>query len=265
MGLTQPADGEGCSIARIESARFRGDARIVTATTRARILTAAVLTAPLCPASTARAGDERPLVGPATTEEIATLISDLGDPKYDVRTFATRRLCAIGNAAREQLQAAADRPNVEAALRAKRVLTLLDSLWFVDTEISLGFSKSKVEWDEPVDLELTVTNRSAYPARIPFELEAARAAARNDARQVADMLDVAEWLSVRGPDGLPVELRVDEISADPDVLAEVQARLNGAPNGVLPPGERITVAVRMFNRGWARFPLLNRGRYTAVF
>ena len=43
-------------------------------------------------ASGADPGDKRPLVGPATGEEVAQLILDLGDRDYDVRTFATRRL-----------------------------------------------------------------------------------------------------------------------------------------------------------------------------
>ncbi len=215
--------------------------------------------------SDAAAGDERQLVGPATSEEVAALVRDLGDRSFEVRTFATRRLCAIGRAAYEPLHTAAEGSDVETALRAKRVLAVLDTLWFSDVELSLAFSESKIGWDEPVNLEISITNQSAFPARVPFDLKAAAgSSARDDARQVADMLDAAEWLSVRGPDGSPVELRVDEISGAPEVLAQVQARLNGGPSGVVLPGERVKVVAHLFNRGWARFPLLDRGRFTAV-
>ena len=208
---------------------------------------------------------ERPLVGPATSEEIAALIRDLGDPSYETRTYATRRLCVLGMAAFDPLRAAADAPDPEVALRAKKVLTVLETLWFSGSELALSFSKPTTAWNESVDLTLTITNRSAYPARIPFEINsAARADPAGDARQVADMLDLAEWLHVRQPDGRELTLRVDDITADPNVAAAVQERLQGGPVGVLRAGERVAITARDFNRGWARFPVLDRGDYTVV-
>ena len=58
---------------------------------------------------------------------------------------------------------------------------------------------------------------------------------------------------------------MDEISDDPAVLRVVQERLSGGPISVLAPGERASVALVAFNRGWARYPLLDEGNYTVMF
>ncbi|MEK7755841.1 MAG: hypothetical protein AAB385_01365, partial [Planctomycetota bacterium] len=121
-----------------------------------------------------------------------------------------------------------------------------------------------IDWLEPVDLNITMTNRLPYPARVPFDVDPGVRGDADDARQVADMLDLAEWLKVRAPDGRELDLRVDDIGGEPAVFAVVQSRLAGGPGGVLAPGEQITVTARAFNRGWARFPLLDRGEYTVM-
>ena len=56
---------------------------------------------------------EGSIVGPATEEEIQTLIGDLGDPSYSMRTFATRRLCSIGSAALGALRKAESGDDVD--------------------------------------------------------------------------------------------------------------------------------------------------------
>ncbi|MGB2987246.1 MAG: hypothetical protein WBE26_15360 [Phycisphaerae bacterium] len=208
---------------------------------------------------------ELPLTGPATDNEIASLIRDLGDSSYEKRTFATRRLCAIGMPAADQLQAAAEGDDVESALRARAVLLLLDRIMFAGVEIQLSFSKTRIAWDESVDLNMTMVNRSKYPARVPFDIDPdTRKATTNDARQVGDMLDLADFLHVRKADASVIELTVDDIAADAAVVAAVQDRLNGGPSGVLEPGERVTLPACAFNRGWARYPLLDSGTYTVV-
>lgn len=178
--------------------------------------------------------------------------------------FATHRLCAIGMEARELLAVAADASDVEAALRARQLLAVFDRLWFSGVDLSLSFSKPMIDWSEPVDLNITMTNRLSYPARVPFDVDPGVRGDADDARQVADMLDMAEWLKVRAPDGRELELRVDDIGGEPAVFAVVQSRLAGGPGGVLAPGEQITITARAFNRGWARFPLLDRGEYTVM-
>ena len=78
------------------------------------------------------------------------------------------------------------------------------------------------------------------------------------------MLDVAELLRVRRADGREVELTVDDIRADDSVGAAVNERLNSGPVGVIEPGQNVMIVARAFNRGWARFPLLDAGAFQAV-
>ncbi|UCC30201.1 MAG: hypothetical protein JSU86_18625 [Phycisphaerales bacterium] len=208
-------------------------------------------------------GGEKSLTAPATDADIAALVSDLSDPSYEKRTYATRRLCAIGMPATEKLRAAAAGDDAETALRAKAVLSLLDNLMFSGVEVRLSFSKSKIAWDQPVDLNLTLTNRAKYPARVPFEIDPAkRTAAGDDAQQVGSMLDVADLVHVRGADGREIDLAVDDISADSQVVAAVQRRLNEGPVSTLDPGQQVKITVAAFNRGWARYLLLDTGVYT---
>jgi hypothetical protein len=210
-------------------------------------------------------GEDRPLAGPATEVEIATLIRDLGDASFGKRTFATRRLCAIGMDAREPLAKAAAGDDFETALRARKILETVDALLFAGVEITLKASKASFAWDESVDLHVRLINRSKYPARVPFELdEKRRAALPADARQVGDMLDVGDLLRVSGPDGRCVELRVDEFLGTADVLAEVESRLDAGPTSVIGPGREAALIVKAFNRGWARYPLLDGGAYSLV-
>jgi hypothetical protein len=204
---------------------------------------------------------------PPTTvgeEEIGTLVQDLGEASYEARTKATLRLIAIGSKARPILEKAATGNDVEQSLRAKRILQILDSLYFLDAEVHLAFSQSSVRWDEPVSLTLTFTNKSDLPSQVPFELDAnKRKSLRGDALQVADMLDVAEWLHLFSPSGAAISLRVDDISKDAEIVQVVEERINGGPLSKLDPAARVSVGIKDFNRGWARFPLLDAGDYTA--
>ncbi|MHC4698106.1 MAG: hypothetical protein ACYTFA_15340 [Planctomycetota bacterium] len=200
-----------------------------------------------------------------TDERISSLIRDLGDPAYEKRTAATRRLCAIGMRASHLLNAAAGGGDVEVALRARQLLATFDRLWFAGVEVSLAFTRSSVAWDEPVDLRLTLTNRSDYAARIPFQtLAPSSGTAGSDAEQVGTMLDIADFLRVRHENGRAIEPRVDDIAADPAVREAVDERLKARPAGVLEPGQRTTVTARAFNRGWARYALLDQGTYNVA-
>lgn len=202
----------------------------------------------------------------AGAEEIGSLIRDLGDPSYNVRTDATRRLCAIGMPAAERLREAAEGDDAERALRARAVLTALERVFFAGTDMTLSFTKGKIAWDEPVDLRLTMHNKSPYPARIPFELDPERRTdSTEDAAQVGAMLDVADWLKVLGPDGGAVDLRVDDIMADKAVSGAVDQRAREIVVSVLAPGESRTLTIPAFNRGWSRYPLLDAGTYSTDF
>jgi hypothetical protein len=150
-------------------------------------------------------------------------------------------------------------------LRARRILEILDSIYFAGCTVHLAFSRSETAWAAPLDLVVSIENQGTHPARVPFELESPEGDKRPaDSRQVAHMLDVAEWLSLVGPNGKMVELRVDEIAADAQVTAVVEARLGTGPVSTVLPGDRMVVTLKDFNRGWARYPLLDAGEYTAV-
>ncbi len=198
-----------------------------------------------------------------TDDEIASLIRDLGDPEYEKRTTATRRLCVIGMRAKSLFRSAAGSTDVEVALRVKQLLEAFDRMWFAGTEVRLAFSKQTLAWDDPVDLRITLTNRSKYPSRIPFQIDSTKSdAADSDARQVGVMLDVADFIRVRSDAGKRMELRVDDITADPAVNQAVDERVEATPISILQAGERVTITAHDFNRGWARYALLDRGVYT---
>lgn len=231
----------------------------------ARILGGVTTGALILLAAVAHADENRSLTGPATEEEITALIRDLSDPSFEIRQYATRRLCAIGMPAAKQLRAQADGKDAETALRARAVLSALDRLMFTGVEIRLSFSNNTIAWDESTDLMITLANDGKYPARVPFAIGPTRPTVEvDDARQVGDMLDVADLLRVRHSDGTNVDLTVDDIGANPQVVAAVQARLNGGPTSVLDPGATVTVTVRAFNRGWARYRVLDADAYTVV-
>ncbi|MHC5108490.1 MAG: hypothetical protein ACYTHJ_01270 [Planctomycetota bacterium] len=197
-------------------------------------------------------------------------VADLADPSFAKRTAATIALCKAGAAARPALLAVASSEDAELAFRARYLLNLLDELYFTGTEIELTLSRSSVEWNESVDLLLVVHNRTDHPARIPFTPEGAKGSgdAGVDAghgHQVGRMLDLADWLSVRHADGRVVELKVDNILDDDDVSLAVQSRLNGGSESMVLPHSSVKFRVPQFNRGWARFPFLDKGEYKVIF
>ncbi|MFQ5592505.1 MAG: hypothetical protein ACE5HE_15215 [Phycisphaerae bacterium] len=198
-----------------------------------------------------------------TDAEIALLIRNLSDPDYEKRTMATRRLLMAGMCAEGPLREAARGDDVEVRLRAEHILATLGRLWFAGAEVSLSFTRSAIAWGDPVDLQLTVRNRSDYPTPIPFRFPPEEPHdAASDAAQVGMMLDIADFVVVRDDRGHVVHLRVDDITASPEVSQVVHDRLATPPSSILPAGEQLTITVRDFNRGWARYPLLDGGTYT---
>ena len=201
----------------------------------------------------------------ASVERIAQLVSDLGDASYARRTEATRLLCAIGSPAAAALERVANGRDTEVALRAKAVLGVIGQLMFGGVEVRLALSKTKIAWDEPVDLTITMTNRSAFPARVPFEIDPlARGKVAGDGRQVGDMLDIAEYLRVRDARDASVALVVDDILGDEAVAKVVEHCIDVGPIAELAPSQSVSITARAFNRGWARYRLLDAGVYTIV-
>ncbi len=205
--------------------------------------------------------------GVAGDEEIAALIAGLGDRAYAKRDEAQRRLIAIGPPAIDALRAARGRESYEIRARAQRVLAILQSLLFAGVEVELKFSKASIVWDEPVDLVVKLTNRSRYDARVPFELSAPSPGDQgdDDLRQLGLMFDVGEYLTVIGPQNREIDSRLDDVTSEVAAAKVIEARLDDGPVSVLRPGQSATVVLRAFNRGWARYPLLEAGTTVVIF
>ncbi len=204
-----------------------------------------------------------PTGAPIEQAGLESLIRELGSPRYETRKQATRRLCMAGHRAAPALLRAAEGDEYEAALRARSVLDLLDSLYFGGCTIRLAADKSHLAWNEPFALTVVISNESRYRAFIP--LEPASSEVGGDARQVGDLLDLADHLWVVAPDGRPVRLRVDDLRDDARVTEAVDWRAEGGPVVELPPGKERVVRIPNFNRGWARYPLLTAGTHTIQF
>lgn len=197
--------------------------------------------------------------------EIAALASQLSDQAYEKRVGATRRLCAIGQPATDVLRRVSHGDDMEAALRARKVIQALERVLFAGVDVRLESDRTTFAWNEPIELRIVLENKSRFPARVPFRTGTEHSEGDSaDARQVASMIDASEWLMVKNAQGRAIELRVDEISDDPAVLRVIQERLTGGPISELAPGERAIVIVGSFNRGWARYPLLDEGTYTVT-
>ncbi len=202
---------------------------------------------------------------PAAESAMRQLIDQLGDASFEVRAEATRRICKMGLVASEYLKQAAATGQAEISLRAKHLLKTLDALMFSGVEVSLAVSASTVRWHEPVDIKMTFTNHSPVPARVPFELGSKSLAKSLEGRQVGDMLDAAEYLHITAPDGSDVNIMLDDISEHPDVTNIVEHRVQGGTVSTLAPGEKAELTLRGFNRGWARYPLYEKGAYRISF
>lgn len=198
-------------------------------------------------------------------DRLAQLAVDLSNVSYAVRTAATLDFYEIGPYARDLLRELAAGTDMEAALRARHILADLERLYFTGVEVTLAFSESNIQWDETVDLTVTLVNRSAHAALLPITLDpSVGEAASEDARQVGLMLDLSDWITVTNGKDQAITLRVDDISADPQVAAAVERRVETGSVAALPPGERMIVTLRAFNRGWARYRLLDKGDYAVV-
>ena len=84
--------------------------------------------------------------GTPSDEQIAALVEALGDPSYETRLDATRRLCAIGPRATVALKRAVEGDVPETALRAGKLLDAFERLLFAGVEITLRFSKERISW-----------------------------------------------------------------------------------------------------------------------
>ena len=221
-----------------------------------------VLVPLLGPAAVATAGAEAPVAtsqpGEHGAVEIDSLIRQLGDPSYRLRTEATRRLALLGHRAAGALDRAAREGTPETRLRAGHLLGMLDELYFGGCTVRLEVDRTRLAWNEPLALDVIIRNECGYRSFLPLEPDAGRP---EHVRLVGDLVDLADYLEVIDPEGRPVEMRVDDVWSDPAVAEAVAWRSEGGPVLELPPGQQVVVRLHPLNRGWARYPLLSAGIY----
>lgn len=202
-----------------------------------------------------------------SSPDIDALLRQLVDERYLVREDATRRLCALGPQTADALRRVVDAGPGEAALRAVHLLTIFDRCYFWGAAVELAFSATDIPWDQSVDLIVTLRNPSPHSVRLPFELPTIPAESRlTDAQQVGLMLDLADFLRVTAPDGREIPSpHIDDPSDDPDVQSAIDARVEAPASTLLPPGQVLVLRLQDFNRGWARYRLLDAGTYKIAF
>lgn len=200
-------------------------------------------------------------------KQVSAAVHDLNHPSPSRRRQAVRQLAAWGPLAFDELNRAADGPAFESALLARDLLRELGNVFFVGAEVRLEVDRHEFAWDEPITLTVHVLNRSAGPVLVPWSPPADPPAVRqDDPAQVGAMLDIADYLRVTGPDGEPVGFRTDPIERGTAVSEEVELRAGDQPPvHAISPGGGETLVVTRFNRGWARYPLLEGGKYAVQF
>lgn len=202
----------------------------------------------------------------AREDRIERLIAELGDASYGLRADAMRDLIAIGPDAMPLLRKAAQADDMEIALRAEEVIRAFEQILFAGTTVDLRAEPNAVRWDQPFTLEARITNHSSEPCRIPFALaEQTPWTVSAEAEQVGAMLDLADYLIVKGPDGHIIRLSTEPIDEDPAVEMAVRWRVDAEPVETLDGGRTLTFKADDFNRGWARYRMLEAGEYTVQF
>jgi hypothetical protein len=202
----------------------------------------------------------------AREDRIEKLIAKLGDASYGVRADAMRDLIAIGPDAMPMLREAAGLDDMEIALRAEEVIRAFRQVMFAGATVKLTAEPDAVRWDQPFALEASVTNHSSEPCRTPFApAEAGPRPTSAEAEQVGAMLDLADYLVVKGPNGRVIRLHTEPIDEDPAVEAAVRWRVEAEPVGSLGGGRTLRIRGDDFNRGWARYRMLEAGEYTVQF
>ncbi len=224
-------------------------------------------------ASIVWAGDSAPSTSTApaaaSTDDVRRAVRDLNHPAVSRRRAAIRQLAEWGPQVFPELRRAARERNLEGALSALDLLEELEAAIFLGARVRLSLSQTDIAWNEPLTLTVTAANPTSGPLRVPWSAPATRPAsapALADADQVAAMMDAADFLTVTGPNGKPVHLRVEPIERDPAVYAAVDQRARAnPPSHQIEPGQEARLTIPLFNRGWARFPMLRKGTYRIEF
>ncbi len=221
----------------------------------------------------AESAASRPGTAPAgtpvapSTEQIRQVIGQLNHPVLIRRRAAIRQLAEWGPLVFPELRRAAAGSNLEAALSARDLLAELESAILIGAKVRLSVDRARVAWNEPITLSVHAHNTTTGPLRVPWAAPTTKPAAgvTADAIQVAGMMDAADFLTVIGPDDREIELRVEPIERDPAVYEAVDIRVHTPPTQVIEGGKDARLDILLFNRGWARYPMLAAGKYTISF
>ena len=216
----------------------------------------------LAPATTPAAAQS---TAPASPEEIARLVAGLANRSYSKREEAARRIAQVGPAAIPYLRREIDNPRQEIALAARELMEELQDVFFCGVTVRLEVDPPRTQWDRPVRLRIVTENRSPFDAKLPWDIAAAATRPASLAERVGLMLAVGDFLEVTSPTGQPVDLRIESIDDDLAVQKTVNDLATGGPVSVLAPGQQCVADLPEFNRGWARYPLLAKGRYRVRF
>lgn len=218
------------------------------------------------------AGESKAATRPAppTEQMIRATVQQLHHPVASKRRLAVRQLAEWGPIAFPELRRAAEGTDLEAALSARDLLEELESAILIGADVHIEAHPARTAWDQPLTLVVTASNPTDASIRVPWPAAPASRPASQpssvDAEQVGAILDAADFLSVTGPDGKPLEVRVDPIERDSAVYAAVNSRAgDNPPSHVVPAGATEKLEIRLFNRGWARYPMLAAGKYTIAF
>jgi hypothetical protein len=216
----------------------------------------------------AESAASRPVELPSP-DAVQRAIRQLNHPLPAKRQEAVRQLSLWGPLAFEHLEQVAAGADLESALLARDLLREMGEVLFVGAQVRLEADRTRIRWDEPVALTVEVRNPNEGNVRVPWPARADLSAsqpAEDDTRQVAAVMDVADFISVTDPGGEAVDLRVDPIEQDTAIYRVVGLRASDTPpSHAIGPGATVRLAVRQFNRGWARFPMLARGKYHIQF
>lgn len=207
--------------------------------------------------------------GSPTDQQIRDMVQSLRHPSRSRRQAAMRQLAIWGTSTIPELKRAAEGDDFEAALAARQLIEEFQGAVLLGARVTLSVDRNRIRWDEPFALSLRVENPSASSIRLPWPRPTAKppeSVPLTTAAQVGAVLDVADFLSVRNRHGTPIDLRIDPIEQESTVEEAVQVRAGSNPPAHdLPAGESETLRVPMLNRGWARYPMLEPGRYAIEF
>ncbi len=202
----------------------------------------------------------------STKDDIQVPLDNLGDPSYEVRQAAVKKLYAAGPAVLDALSKVTKGDDFEAALRARNLIKRIQKLFFVGAEIELSTSHKQFRWDEPVSLRIKVINRADFPIHLPFLVKDRGSIDTGPmAAQMGNLLDAADFLRVVGPGDEVVDPVVDDLRGEPSLEAALDTRVYAEPASLLAPHSEFILNLPDFNRGFARYRMLRKGTYRIQF